>query len=53
MFKDWDNRVEAWFQTVFCLSIVVELVFIFDLLTDPTCSLINEFIRREEVRVAL
>ena len=53
VFKGRNDRVKAFQQAIFSLRIIVELSLLLYFLTDATSTLINEFIRREEVWIAL
>ena len=46
---DW---IKAFEQAIFCHSVIIELALLIYFLADPASTLINEFIRREEVLVA-
>ena len=53
VFKGRNDRVKAFKEAIFSLRIIVELALLLYFLTDAASTLINEFIRREEVWIAL
>ena len=52
VFKGRNDRVKAFEQAIFSLRIIVELALLLYFLTDAASTLINEFIRREQVWIA-
>ena len=49
MFKGRNDRIKAFEEAIFSLRIIVELALLLYFLTDAASTLINEFIRREQV----
>ena len=53
VFKGRNDRIKAFEEAIFSLRIIVELALLLYFLTDAASTLINKFIRREEVWIAL